>query len=539
MSKEKPREIELTLEEIEALRERLRRENLLKPDYGLLDAIVVNYFVFEQGYQEQGHTLRRMARLIFGPRTEKAREVFKGSSPEQPIPPSVEKPENQPPTEKARGHGRNGASSYQGAERIYVPHPDYKAGDPCPLCSNGNGKLYRLQEPAVVVRVRGRSPLEAKIYDVEKLRCHLCGKIVTAPLPEEAGQNKYDETAGAMVALLKYGSGLPFNRLEKLQESLGLPLPASTQWEIVEKTADKIHPAYSELIRQAAQSELLYNDDTTMKILASLQKAEGEAIGDDENSRKGSFTTGVLAVREEYRTALFFTGPKHAGENITEILKQRASDLKPPIQMCDALSRNLPKGFVTVLANCLAHARRNFVDLVPSFPEECRVVIEHLAKVYHHDEETKKQALSAEQRLRFHQDQSGPVMGKLKEWLKQQINERRVEPNSSMGKAIAYMFNHWEPLTLFLRVPGAPLDNSLCEQILKRAIQHRKNSLFFRTQHGAFIGDLFMSLIHTCALNRINPFHYLVTLQKHSSELFKNPGQWLPWNYHQAAMNPA
>jgi len=290
-----------------------------------------------------------------------------------------------------------------------------------------------------------------------------------------------------MVALLKYGSGLPFNRLEKLQESLGVPLPASTQWEMVEKAADKIHPVYSELIRQAAQSEILHNDDTAMKILANFKKPEGGQGA----SGKGSFTTGVLAIRDQRRMALFFTGPKHAGENLTELLKQRASGLSPPIQMCDAASRNVSKEFETLLANCLTHGRRNFVDLVPSFPEPCRYVIEALAEVYHHDKMAKEQGLSADQRLRFHQDRSGPVMERLKEWLQKQFEERRIEPNSSMGKAIAYMLNHWKPLTLFLRVPGAPLDNNICEQMLKRAILHRKNSLFFKTEHGAYIGDLF------------------------------------------------
>ena len=277
------------------------------------------------------------------------------------------------------------------------------------------------------------------------------------------------------------------------------------------------------------------NDDTTMKILANLKKIEA----DDERSGKGSFTTGVLAVRDQRPIALFFTGPKHAGKNMAQLLEQRASGLSPPIQMCDALSRNVPKEFETLLANCLAHARRNFVDLVPSFPEQCRYVIEALAKVYHHDKMTKEQGLSAEQRLRFHQDRSGPLMATLKEWLQKELNQRRVEPNSSMGKAITYMLKHWEPLTLFLRIPGAPLDNNLCEQALKRAILHRKNSLFFKTEHGAYIGDLFMSLIHTCTLNRVNPFHYLTTLQRHSSELFKNPKRWLPWNYQQAVTNPA
>ena len=165
-------------------------------------------------------------------------------------------------------------------------------------------------------------------------------------------------------------------------------------------------------------------------------------------------------------------------------------------------------------------------------------MIEALGEIYHYDKVAKERGLSADQRLRFHQARSGPVMQGLKEWLHKQWSEQTIEPNSSMGKAIAYMLNHWEPLTLFLRIPGAPLDNNLCEQVLKRAILHRKGSLFFKTQHGAYIGDLFMSLIHTCTLNRVNPFHYLTTLQKHSSELFKNPKPWLPWNYQDAVVTP-
>lgn len=533
MTKEQPKRIELTVQEVEALIERIRQESLFKPDYGLLVAIVKNYFTLDQAHQEQSHTLLRMVNQIFGPRTEKAKEVLKGASSKEAPLDSSSPTETASPQEKPKGHGRNGASAYQGAQKVCVPHPCYKAGDRCPLCPKG--KLYPFYDPGVEVRIVGRAPLEATVYELEKLRCHLCGKVFTAPVPEEAGKDKYDETAGAMVALLKYGSGLPFNRMEKLEDSLGIPLPASTQWEMAEKTADKIYPAYDELIRQAAQGDIFHHDDTFMKILANLKQREP----DDETSRKGSFTTGVLAVAGERRMALFFTGPKHAGENLTKLLKQRLSGLSPPIQMCDALSRNVSKEFETLLANCLTHARRNFVDLVSSFPEQCRYVIEALAEVYHHDKSAKEQGLSADLRLRFHQDCSGPVMKRLKEWLQKQLSEQMVEPNSSMGKAIAYMLKHWEPLTLFLRVPGAPLDNNLCEQVLKRAILHRKNALFFKTEHGAYIGDLFMSLIHTCTLNRVNPFHYLTTLQRHSSELFKNPKRWLPWNYQQATTNPA
>jgi transposase len=534
MNKDKPQRIEITAQEMEALIERVKQESLLKQDYPIVAAVLINYFALDHVVKENAHTILRLVKMVFGHRTEKAKDVLKNSSSEESSRNPTTKGEAEAPLkEKPKGHGRNGATSYLGAEKVCVPHSCYKAGDGCPLCTQG--KLYRYYEPGVEVRIVGRPPLEATVYETEKLRCNLCGEIFTAQVPEESGKDKYDETAGSMVALLKYGSGLPFHRMEKLHESLGVPLPASTQWEIVEKTADKIHPVYSELIRQAAQDEIFHNDDTAMKILANFKKPKG----DGETSGKGSFTTGVLAIRDQRRIALFFTGQKHAGDNMAEILKQRASGLSPPIQMCDALSRNLPKEFETLLANCLAHARRNFVELVPSFPEECRYVIESLAEVYHHDKRAREEGLSADPRLRFHQDRSGPIMARLKEWLHEQFDQRKVEPNSSMGKAIAYMLKHWEPLTLFLRVPGAPLDNNVCEQALKKAILHRKNSLFYKTQHGAYIGDLFMSLIHTCTLNRINPFHYLTTLQKHSSELFKDPQRWLPWNYQQAITNPA
>lgn len=90
------------------------------------------------------------------------------------------------------------------------------------------------------------------------------------------------------------------------------------------------------------------------------------------------------------------------------------------------------------------------------------------------------------------------VMEELHGWLSRQFEDRLVEPNSSLGGAIAYMLKHGEKLTLFLHVPGAPLDNNICERALKKAIRHRRNSLFYKPARGARVGDLFMSLIHTC-----------------------------------------
>jgi hypothetical protein len=249
------------------------------------------------------------------------------------------------------------------------------------------------------------------------------------------------------------------------------------------------------------------------------------------SERTGVFTSGIVSKSGEHQIALFFTGRKHAGENLLDVLRQRSCELGPPIQMCDALSRNMPKELQTILANCLAHGRRKFVDVAGNFPEECLHVLEILRDVYHHDALARERGMSPQERLCFHQDHSGPRIAELEAWMATQIEQRKVEPNSGLGEAIAYMRKHWNELTLFLRVAGAPLDNNVCERALKKAILHRKNSYFYKTQNGAHVGDLFMSLIHTCELYGANPFDYLTTLQKHASELAAAPADWMPWNY--------
>ena len=280
----------------------------------------------------------------------------------------------------------------------------------------------------------------------------------------------------------------------------------------------------------AKKPKVLYNDDTGMKVLSLMNEPPepGDGVGAE---RTGLFTSGIVSTKQGRRIALFFTGRKHAGENLSHVLAQRASELPPPIQMCDALSRNPPKEFETILANCLTHGRRNFVKVVENFPQECRYVIEVLAKVYRNDALARERELSPEQRLRFHQAKSEPILKKLKAWFKVQMDDKKVEPNSGLGEAIRYMLKHWEKLTRFLKVPGAPLDNNLCERSLKKAILHRKNSLFYKTKNGAQVGDIFLSLIHTAELNGIDPFHYLTELIRHRGEIAGRTVDWLPWNY--------
>jgi len=518
-------QIDVSCEELEALLETVRSE-LGEVGYQKLQAAIRTLGYVTELLQNQEATLASLRRLLCHSSTEKTSKVLKQAG--------IETGDNKPqPTDATQtskrataGHGRNGAAAYRGARKVAVPHASLKAGDPCPD-ARCRGKVYPQRDPGVLVRIKGQAPIAATVYELEKLRCNLCGDVFTAAAPEGVGEKKYDETAASMIALLRYGSGVPWYRLQGLEKSLGIPLPVATQCEIVAETEVILQPALQELTRQAAQGEVVHNDDTSMRVLSLDRDAD---ISPD---RTGVFTSGVVWIFQERRIALFFTGCKHAGENLAEVMKQRPTDLPPPIQMCDALSRNVPKSFATLLANCLTHGRRNFVEVTSSFPEECRFVLETLGEVYGYDDQARTQGLSPEQRLHFHQEHSGPVMEKLKVWLGAQFAERKVEPNSGLGKAISYLLNHWEKLTLFLRVPGAPLDNNIAERALKKAILHRKNSLFYKNRNGAQMGDLFMSLIHTCELNHVNPFDYLTELQRHAGKLKQTPSEWMPWNYRE------
>ncbi len=413
-----------------------------------------------------------------------------------------------------------------------VTHEALSPGGPCPHCQAGT--LYRQKDWSQVVRLIGQPPVGGRRYELERLRCGLCGKTETAPLPEESGPSKYDPTVAAMIAALRYGQGLPWNRIEELQQAAGIPLPASVQWERVYDAIDRgVGAAYRQLLDDAAQGSLVHNDDTYMQILDLTAKLNnGQPLRDDQPDRRGVFTTNLLSTSVDRPTiALFITGPRHSGENLYELLAKRRADLPPPIQMCDALSRNMPGGLKTIVANCLSHARRNFHELKDVFPSEVRHVLEIFKQAYKIDAKAKLQELSPDDRLQLHQQESGPLMDELRRWLDEQFDERKVEPNSSLGKAITYMQKHWEKLTLFLRVAGAPLDNNICERALKMAIRHRRNSLFYKTERGAKVGDAYMSLIHTCQHSQVDPFDYLTQLQRHHERVAASPTDWMPWNY--------
>jgi len=516
-----PETIDVSTEELKRVVDGARHQTLNDEDHRKLRGAVETLGEMARMLADKDATLRELRQMLLKPAsTEKTRAVLERAGI---LPQPNGKPGEPAAAEKRKrqGHGRKPASAFVGALKVEVKHPTLQAGDRCPEC--GKGKVYPLREPAVRVRIVGQAPVQATVYELARLRCNLCQEVYEAPAPEQMGETKRDETAASMVAVLKYGSGVPFYRLAGLQANLGIPLPPSTQWDMGAHAAAALEPVYEELIGQAAQGQVLYNDDTAMRILALARETAAD--------RTGVFTTGIVATAHGRKVTLFFSGDKHAGENLADVLRKRAAESPPPIQMCDALSRNVPKGFAVILGNCLTHCRRNYVEVAANFAPQCQYVLETLGEVYGHDEEARRHEMSDLERLAHHQAYSGPLMEQLRQWGRQQLDEHRVEPNSGLGQAITYMLKHWETLTLFLRQAGAPLDSNIVERALKKAILHRKNAMFYKTRHGAHVGDLFMSLIHTCESCGGNPFDYLTELQRHAADLAHDPARWMPWNY--------
>lgn len=544
-SKGKAGRLDVSLDDLKKIIEKAKSSALSEDETEKLGGVVDTLAVVTRELELKGASVRRLRKLIFGPGSEKMKDVFPddGGNQGDPKTDSDDGPDDQQASSdkdadsnentdsdgekpKRKGHGRNGAKDYTGAEKQKIDHASLKAKDNCPECLKG--KLYIQKEPATLVRVTGMAPLQAKVYELERLRCNLCGEVFTAKAPGDVGEEKYDHSAAAMIALLKYGCGMPFNRLERLEKDLGIPLPSSTQWEIAYRLALSLAPIYTELIRQAAQGEVLHNDDTTARIL-NLESPP--RVGKNGKERTGLYTSGILSTKDKREIALFFTGRKHAGENLEHVLSHRSEELCVPIQMCDGISANTAGDFESLLSNCNSHARRKFVEVADDFVKETKHILATFKQVYKNEDDTKTQKMTDDERLEYHVANSKPLLDDLKKWFEKQFEEKTIEPNGSLGLAINYMTERWEELTLFLRVPAAPIDNNSCERAIKKAILHRKNSMFFKTENETYVDNLFMSIIHTCELQNHNPFEYLVTLAKHPDLIIDTPENWMPWSY--------
>jgi hypothetical protein len=556
MTKEKePKKIELTDAEVASLRERIKNRKMTDEDFVLFEQVLLFMLWIQRQLERFKLTTNKLRKIIFGSKTEKGsgscpkkdNQASGQNAPDPDVPEGSSVPESAAPSNekqnliedtqsinakpKAKGHGRMSADAYEPDEIIRVNLTSLQAGDPCP--TGCGGKLYQPDDdPGGIIRVKGQSCAHVIRYEFERLRCTLCGEVFRAAPPTDFPPEKYDPYFKANLVMQKYFMASPFYRQERYQQLLGFPLKDSTQWDLVESVADCVYPVLSVLEQLAANGTHLNHDDTRVKILDIIRANKL----DPDKQRKGTFTTCVFAQSGDHKICLYYNGIKHGGENVTDVLEKRDKNLPPIIRMCDALSANVPSALKTILCHCLVHGRRKFTDIEAFFPEECSDVIDQLALVYKYDAEAKKQNMTAEERLAHHQKWSTPVMEALKIWMQSQFDERRVEPNSALGGAIRYMQKHWTELTRFLSVSGAHIDNNLVERALKLAIRTRKNAMFHKSLHGAFVAGLLLSLIATCELTGKNPVRYLVALQEHKSDVFKHPDLWLPWNYESTLM---
>jgi transposase len=523
--------------EIEAVIARVKQSNIEQRDVELIERLLRTVLVLVKLLERKNISIKKLREMVFGRRTEKRRNASGagGSKSGETDQAGEEEPRREPGeagnVERSSskgaerpvkgGHGHRSAAAYPGAKILSCQHRELKVGDRCPdpLCG---GRLYDLSEPKVLLQFTGRPLIEATNYEREVLRCAKCQERYEAPLPEGVADERYDASCDATIALMKYGAGLPWHRQAGLQAMGGVPLSEATMWERCEATADAALGVYLNLERLGAQGEVMHTDDTGVKILSCLKE-------DQEKKGRETNTSGIVVKVGGRKIAFYMSGRRHAGENFAELLKKRNEGLEKPFQMSDALAANTSVEKEVRSGYCLVHARRKVYELREEYPTECAIVLEAISKVYEYEAETI--GMSEDERLAYHQAKSAPVMNGLKEWIEKQFSERLVEPNSNLGQALRYWQTHWEKLTLWLRSPGMPLDNNECERTLKQFILMRKNSLFFKTEHGAAVGDILASLIQTCRLNGINALDYLVTIIRNKSEARRNPHLYLPWNY--------
>jgi hypothetical protein len=549
--------IPLEVKDVEALLARIE-PLIAKADHECLKSLVGTLLEVTRLARQRGATIARLRRMLGQASSEKTANVVGAngatqaenegsqttSGQDEPVadPPSSGESADTPANDtgsdvnrgdkpRRKGHGRIPGAAYA-SESIPIPHPTLCTGQQCPACAHGT--LHALKEPADAVRVFGQAPLVALRWECERLRCSGCGQLFTAPLPAQARGPKYSESAAGMMTVLRYGMGMPLHRLETMQRFLDVPVPASTQWEVARDHLQEVLPVYDALVSLAANTPIVHNDDTNVRILELMGKRRSKLVAAgalDVPDRTGLFTTAIVARTATGPIALFASGRQHAGENLADLLDRRDPSRAPPMQMCDGLDRNLPHEHAVVLANCLAHGRRHVVDEVGNHPQLCEHLLAEIGKVFANDATCREDGLTGEARLALHQRESGPVMAGLRMWIEKLFTEKRVEPNSGLGGALRYLLERWEPLTLFLRVADAPIDNNISERSLKNAIRQRRASLFYRSRNGALVGDVYTSLIVTTMLHHGDPFHYLTALFTNYKAVAAAPADWLPWNY--------
>lgn len=517
-------QVNLTAEECNDLRSRLENNKLSKQDISSLLSILNVFVSLRQLVEKRKLGLLKLLRQLFGFKTEKKDQKQRSYS--------------AGPKAPGESGGRAGRDDYPGADRQKIEHKTLTAGDSCPECLKGS---LAEAEDGVDYEWSGNAPLSLKVFLLARLICHSCKTTFTAESPvlktvddtkspdeEKTGRCDKNAKANATVGCLRFQYGVPHYRLAKIQKNSGMGLPVSTQYRMLKQVYYAGTEIYKFLIYLAAQGSIIKADDTGFKILDWLA-GKGPPGKVRDTPRKKATTTAIVSDSPKgNKIVLYMTGAREAGHNVRKMLLKRHGDREAPLYMADGLAANNPGSDISVIQlHCLTHARRHFFDIKTSFPEKCEYALDALAKIWKAEAEAKN--LSPGERLTHHQKYSRPVMESLGRWLMDKLESGEIEENNDLGKAAKYMLKRWSELNEFHHLPGVPLCNSETERMIKFIVTHRKNSLFFKTEKGAEVGDVIQSLIATCEQCGTNPIEYLAWIQENKAQAISQPEKYLPW----------
>lgn len=413
-------------------------------------------------------------------------------------------------------------------------HENLEPGDQCLACLQG--KVYPFREKVIPILI-GRSPLAFEEHRLQTLRCNACGEIFEPKLPEDIPKTGHSmPSAQAVLTIMHYQIGVPFASISKFQKMFDQKISVSQLWDAIEHAAKAIKPIYHELNQQSANCYLFYTDDTKARILShypeNKKNRDKKKRNKDPDDRVATYTSLIIGCTSEgHEIYQYFHGRKYAGENLADLLIQRDLLNGKPIQMKDASTMNAPTNIEVFEAKCNAHAIRKFKDLKSLYPKECEEILKRYVKVSKKDKDLLGERVTARDRLANHKEFSLPLMKEIKSYMKGLIDNKKIEPNSTLGEAIAYFTSHYKELTAFCHIEGAPFDNNKCERGLKMVIRLRKTSMFYKNKHGAEVAGILHSVLYTAQESGVNVLHYLQTIMENQEKVCLDPKSYLPWMY--------
>ena len=447
--------------------------------------------------------------------------------------------------QKSKGHGRNGAQAYSKAKHILHALAAGIIGAVCDACGMGKMRAYREK---LLIRLIGQPLFAAEIHHCEQALCRVCGRIIRAETPSEVQEGigtdylRYDWSACAMLGFMHYFGGLPFKRLDTFHESWGVPVPDSNQWEVASACDDLLFPLFKALEKSAVQNATSFRIDDTASMVIALQREISAEVEELERLGKSArdVRTGINATGTYWETpngpvVLFSTGRHHAGEIVDAMLRLRLSSGPKLVKCTDGASKNFshPHADKLIESTCNAHALLKFRDIKDKYPTEYAEAGVIYKQVFDNDDKAKELGLTPDERMKYHQMHSRPLMEKLKKSCQDKIKAKVIEPNSALWEPVTFIINQWDRLILFCEVPGVPLDTNLVEQALIIPTRYLAVSFSFKTVDGATVGDHFMSLIATARANGVEAVGYLTECLRNHEDLAKRPEYYLPWIFRE------